>query len=952
MMRSIILGLLFLLFIPLTLFSTDDLNVTITQFEVNNLPQFSLYISITDRFGNPVKLNQESIITENNLIELFEDQQQVTIHDIKPVLDLMDSEISRFYIVLVMDNSQSMKPFLNDTKMAADQFIDRVRNDDKIAVVIFGKSDITKIEARITQDFTNIKQILKNRTYPKHLTSRTYLFDAIYTACMRLKDEKTIGRKAIVVLSDGQDIGSKTSSTTVIKMAQEEDIPIYAIDFQRQSINKTLRRISEKTNGKYFRSESVQQIAYLYDAILEQLQGQYRITYTSQNENWAQPSRQMSVNIRHKQNLISGSRTYYPDVARLQYLALRYKEALLKVSSDDYLNYINNYSNSEWCDDIQFRLGVHYEQRGHYEKAQQIYDELISNPQTEWKDDVLFRKGKIYENTGEFAKAVEVYENVINNYPDAKTAPDAMLGMARSYRETDDFIKAEQAYVKIKDNYSSSEITDEALLELSSLKISQKQYNEAKTLLLELVDKYKESNSTPQAFLNLANLSKTEGNLAEAVQYCDQAGKHSKDSEFISNSYAFKGDLLYKMGDYNRAIEAYEMVVNNYQDQGYDDEALLGLAQSYRETSQYTNMKQSYESIQQMRANNEDVSFDLNEVNTVTRVIPPNQIEKVTTLSGAYFETIPAQEITFPIEVSIKPVPTPDQFKNFAIAGNIYDISVSADTLFAPVRIALPYEQGWIDSSKNVEDFKLYTYEDTKWTPIPNCQADTIQKVICAEVTKLSLKAIMFKTPKVIRFEDILFDFNSADLTLEAKVKVDTVVSILKESDQIRLEVQGHTDSIGTSEINFELSQKRANTIKKFLVESGVDSIRIIAIGYGEDFPIANNASEQGRALNRRTEFVIISKGENDIIDVQQRQLGTKYTIQLGDGFTILSKAVELSEIFKKEGFDVTIKHAMIDEQPIYKIWCGYFDNEGEAKDFAETIVAQFINFNYTIIER
>jgi len=928
-----------------SLLSDETINITITQFEVNNLPQFSLYISVTDKEGKPVKLND---VTN---MKLFEDDSEVTIHEVKPVLEIEESELSKFYIVMVLDNSFSMQSNLEQVKQAADQFIDELRDKDKIAITVFDERK-EDYKSRIIQPFTNIKFVLKNRTALRNLTQRTYLYDAIFLAIKLLEDEKTLGRKAIVVLSDGKDIGSKVSFNNLIQSANRCDIPIYSIDFTAGSPNNSLKEISQDTNGKYFRASKIEELASVYSAILEQLIGQYRVTYTAANLNWSAPVRNIRVELNFDGSTFSETRAYRPDIAQLHYLALRYKETVTRVMADDFLGYIESFPNSEWRDDVQFKLGVFYEQRGFYDQAQAIYDELLSLPQTEWRDDVMLRKGKIYENLGDFNKAIDTYNAMVQQYPDSRETPYALIGMARSYTQIQDDDNAEKYYLKIKDNYSGSEITDEALLELADLKIKQQNDVEAKLVLYELVDKYKESNSTSQAYLKLASLSEKEGDYTSAIEFYDKSIESTGEGNLISCAYAKKGDLLYSMGNYESAIESYEIIINQYDQGGYKGKALLGESKAWRETKQYPKMRTCYDKIKDMKVNNEDVGFDLDHENSVSGILAPNMVQRVTTLSGAYLATTTESELTYPLEISIKPEPIPETDRNLSIAGDIYNFSAYVDTFTAPVRIALPYNSTWIDTvDKTLENFKLYTYQKTRWEPIPNSQADTIEKVIYADVTSLSLKAIMFQPPQVIRFEDILFAFNSAELTEDTKLKVDQVFDILSSREKIRLEIQGHTDSIGTDIRNLELSQKRADTIGDYLVQRGIDETRVIPIGYGKHFPIASNSTEEGRSLNRRTEFVIISKGEKDIIDFQQRQLGTKYTIELGV-YNLLPKAAEQSEILKKEGINVLIKHDSENDQSIYRLWCGYFDNPSDAESFAQKIVAQFVNLQYKIIER
>jgi OOP family OmpA-OmpF porin len=72
--------------------------------------------------------------------------------------------------------------------------------------------------------------------------------------------------------------------------------------------------------------------------------------------------------------------------------------------------------------------------------------------------------------------------------------------------------------------------------------------------------------------------------------------------------------------------------------------------------------------------------------------------------------------------------------------------------------------------------------------------------------------------------------------------------------------VEGHTDNVGSNRINDALSKRRAESVKRYLVKKGISPRRIKTVGYGERRPIASNATEWGRRLNRRTEIVIVAK--------------------------------------------------------------------------------------------
>jgi outer membrane protein OmpA-like peptidoglycan-associated protein len=101
----------------------------------------------------------------------------------------------------------------------------------------------------------------------------------------------------------------------------------------------------------------------------------------------------------------------------------------------------------------------------------------------------------------------------------------------------------------------------------------------------------------------------------------------------------------------------------------------------------------------------------------------------------------------------------------------------------------------------------------------------------------------------------ILFAFDSAVLDREAKPVLDAVAQHLKANPKIRLEIQGHTDNVGGAAPNLALSQERAESVKAFLAAAGVAAGRLTAKGYGLTVPVADNATPEGRAQNRRVVF-------------------------------------------------------------------------------------------------
>jgi len=110
----------------------------------------------------------------------------------------------------------------------------------------------------------------------------------------------------------------------------------------------------------------------------------------------------------------------------------------------------------------------------------------------------------------------------------------------------------------------------------------------------------------------------------------------------------------------------------------------------------------------------------------------------------------------------------------------------------------------------------------------------------------------------VISLEGVTFGFNSAEITADERGTLSEAVSILERYPDVRVEVAGHTDSVGNPTYNLTLSERRALSVLEFLVERGIDRDRMVARGYGQTDPVADNATEAGRAMNRRVELRII----------------------------------------------------------------------------------------------
>jgi outer membrane protein OmpA-like peptidoglycan-associated protein len=122
----------------------------------------------------------------------------------------------------------------------------------------------------------------------------------------------------------------------------------------------------------------------------------------------------------------------------------------------------------------------------------------------------------------------------------------------------------------------------------------------------------------------------------------------------------------------------------------------------------------------------------------------------------------------------------------------------------------------------------------------------------------------------IVNMSDVLFDFNKYTLKPEAREKLAKVSGILLAYPNLKLQVEGYTDSIGSDDYNQKLSEQRADSVRDFLVQQSVADANITAQGYGKTHPIADNSTNSGRAQNRRVELVV----SGNAIGVQEQQPG------------------------------------------------------------------------------
>ena len=117
---------------------------------------------------------------------------------------------------------------------------------------------------------------------------------------------------------------------------------------------------------------------------------------------------------------------------------------------------------------------------------------------------------------------------------------------------------------------------------------------------------------------------------------------------------------------------------------------------------------------------------------------------------------------------------------------------------------------------------------------------------------------VTLEAPKVITLDNVFFDTNKSILKPESFEALDNLVLALESKEGMKIEIAGHTDNVGDETANLKLSQARAESVRKYLINKKISPDRVTAKGYGPTIPIANNETAEGRKKNRRTEVKIL----------------------------------------------------------------------------------------------
>lgn len=162
-------------------------------------------------------------------------------------------------------------------------------------------------------------------------------------------------------------------------------------------------------------------------------------------------------------------------------------------------------------------------------------------------------------------------------------------------------------------------------------------------------------------------------------------------------------------------------------------------------------------------------------------------------------------------------------------------------------KIVLPYDK----------NYSIRARADHFFAISENLKLDSLIKAGYKEIHK-DLYLAPIEIGQVVRLNNVFFDFDKWDLRPESYIELERVVNLLNDNPAIEIEMSAHTDSRGSDEYNFKLSDERARSVMQYILSKGIAPSRIISKGYGETMPVVPNDTDENRQLNRRVEFKIL----------------------------------------------------------------------------------------------
>jgi len=248
--------------------SVSDVTITrkLAFSNIEEVNRVILWISATDKQGNFITdLDQSEF-------KIFENDHEQRIIDFY-------TETRAITMAILIDTSGSMRDKIREVHGAAGAFVDTIRDIDNALIIDFDDNVF------LIQDLTNDHEALKEAITSTEPLGATSLFDALHAAYRKIG--QIDGRKAVILLSDGEDTSSQFGFKRVLNEAKANNTIVYTIGVGGGSIDRNvLQEFAENTGGKAFFVKKADDLAEVYQRIADELGKQYYLTYSTDNEDW------------------------------------------------------------------------------------------------------------------------------------------------------------------------------------------------------------------------------------------------------------------------------------------------------------------------------------------------------------------------------------------------------------------------------------------------------------------------------------------------------------------------------------------------------------------------------------------------------------------------------------------------------------------------------------------
>lgn len=900
-------------------------NYKLNSLDFSRFPYADLYITAVDKNNSPILLTEEDLknitITHNGI--------SLSPIEIKSVFELKKAGESELYIALVFDNSESMRPRISLLEDAALSFIQGLQTGDFVSVIDFGDGKTTikvdenkePIFAKERIRFSNSKQHLAKAVRTPFLTAKTYMYDALLLSQSILNNSEALGKKVIVFFSDGVNIGSVTKSEIVEYYSKHYDIPIYAIDLNAYE-NPILKTIAKNSGGEYYFVQKPEDLKILYQSISKILQSQYRLTYSIPEDIINQSNYAIKFESRGDKRG-SDQRNFQIEGEKIGYYNLLYYEKIGKENSSHYLNYIQSYPVSKYRDNVELSYGNYFLTRNNFGRALGIYNRILRNPLSLAYLQASAQKAELYNRAKLFADAKKEYEKIIKSDDRTSLKPRAMLELAQSYYAEGNYLLALDTYTSIAAEYEGTEYASDALLQSANLSLTMGNFDKAKEDLTTIITEYPESKSNVYAILELSELEFQQGNYPKVISQLEKVESLTSDPDILERTYFKQAETFALQKEFQFSINKYEQIINGSFSEKSKLEAKKMLIPVYITIGTVPIARKTFYSI------------PITEQSNLLKNEPAKQLaitqqQPVTAaINCTYVENPP----TANHKISV--IENRELREKYSLIGPIYEFSGINYSINASISI----DPQWL-TEKLLDDKSagVYHYSENKWEMITQ-NLDEQNLAYNFECNKPGLYAILEKAPRVITLFNIYFDYNKANIKKEAEKNLYRIIDDLKYEATVDVEIAGHTDSTGNDDRNIELSLQRAESIKRFMVLQGIDEERLKTRGYGSQYPIASNDSEENRQKNRRTEFILQDQSMQSTIG-SQTENANRYLIKI-NSYHNPKEAFEQKNFYKKRGFEVSVvTGGNTDER--YLLVLGIFNSRQEAESALKNFTNEF----------